>query len=925
MVKKVLIAGRGALALLAAAALLGSILPGSILPGSILPGGVLCAAEAAAATSAAAQTVEAHLTAADGRTAEDGTVLLQQGQSISAEIALASAGAMQIGIGCRIPAEQKRATVVQLTVGDAEPTTHTLYPGYRYAGQIGRDERGNDILPKTRRDGEMRFVPLRRDGYLAGERYTVDLPAGTTPVRLTVTEGELELGMLCAFTEEQAAAYVPPTDRNGGGTAVTIEAEQPSAVSSAVLLPVADRTSAATSPGEIGVTRLNTIGGTSWSTPGQWIEWQIPVEQAGWYAVALRVRQNTARGMQSLRRIRIDGRVPCAQLERYGFAYRRDWQAETLGDEDGPFWFWLDAGVHTLTMEVCMGDTAAIYDDLKATIARLNDLYLNIIKVTGTSPDLYRTYDLDTAILSLNGELSAIAEGLETLRARYSAQSGTSGSELFALSETAALLRRYLRDSDKIITTLDTLSSDISTVSTLLTTLSSHPLQIDRIELVPRGSECTLPGEGSLWLRLRSGVLRFLDSFSSDYGRISDGGGDRQIDVWISSGRDQAAILKTMIDDTFTPDTGIGVRLSLVTSGLVEAVMAGRGPDVALGVARTYPMDLGARGVLTDLTGFDGFDALRQRFSAAAFSAYTYKGRVFGLPETQDYPVMFVRRDVLSRLGLDVPQTWDEMTALVYRLSQEHMTVGVPIATIGTRLVQNGMTYYNDGFTSTTLSSETAYAVYADFIRMYREYEQPYAYNAANRFKTGEMPLVVDNLSLYSTITVLAPELDGQWDICPIPGVRRDDGTVDRSSDATGTAAVLLRDSGDPEAGFAFLDWWTGDGAQERFGTALEDRLGRSGRYLTANRTAAAQLPWSAAELAAVERQRESTRDIPEIPGSYIVSRNLTNIFYAVIGGANVRRSLLRYSRIIDAELESKSVEMALLEDDGSAKGGADR
>lgn len=152
MVKKVLIAGRGALALLAAAALLGSI-----LPGSTLPGGVLCAAEAAAATSAAAQTVEAHLTAADGRTAEDGTVLLQQGQSISAEICLVSAGAMQIGIGCRIPAGQKRATVVQLTVGDAAPTTHTLYPGYRYAGQIGRDERGNDILPVTRRDGEMRY------------------------------------------------------------------------------------------------------------------------------------------------------------------------------------------------------------------------------------------------------------------------------------------------------------------------------------------------------------------------------------------------------------------------------------------------------------------------------------------------------------------------------------------------------------------------------------------------------------------------------------------------------------------------------------------------------------------------------------------------------------------------------------------------
>ena len=101
------------------------------------------------------------------------------------------------------------------------------------------------------------------------------------------------------------------------------------------------------------------------------------------------------------------------------------------------------------------------------------------------------------------------------------------------------------------------------------------------------------------------------------------------------------------------------------------------------------------------------------------------------------------------------------------------------------------------------------------------------------------------------------------------------------------------------------------------YGTALENQLGPSGRYLTANEEAAALLPWSARELTAITAQREVVSEIPEIPGSYIVSRNLTNIFYDIINNnANIRESLLRYSRIIDEELESKQAEMDLLEEE---------
>ena len=39
---------------------------------------------------------------------------------------------------------------------------------------------------------------------------------------------------------------------------------------------------------------------------------------------------------------------------------------------------------------------------------------------------------------------------------------------------------------------------------------------------------------------------------------------DRLIEVWIVAGRDQSIILKNMIDDSFSPETGIKVNLKLI-------------------------------------------------------------------------------------------------------------------------------------------------------------------------------------------------------------------------------------------------------------------------------------------------------------------------------------------------------------------------
>ena len=100
---------------------------------------------------------------------------------------------------------------------------------------------------------------------------------------------------------------------------------------------------------------------------------------------------------------------------------------------------------------------------------------------------------------------------------------------------------------------------------------------------------------------------QFLATFSKDYASLEDYSEDsdrKVITVWISDGRDQATILKDMIADTFTSETGIAVNVNLVQGGLIEATLAGTAPDVAIGVARGQPVNLASRGALMDLRRF---------------------------------------------------------------------------------------------------------------------------------------------------------------------------------------------------------------------------------------------------------------------------------------------------------------------------------
>ena len=85
------------------------------------------------------------------------------------------------------------------------------------------------------------------------------------------------------------------------------------------------------------------------------------------------------------------------------------------------------------------------------------------------------------------------------------------------------------------------------------------------------------------------------------------------------------------------------------------------------------------------------------------------------------------------------------------------------------------------------------------------------------------------------------------------------------------------------------------------------------GRFDTANVEALGQLSWSNDELARLRDQQEELVEIPIIPSSYAITRNIMNAFREVVNNAeNPRDTLVWYNRDINDEITRKRENLGL-------------
>ncbi|MFR1436263.1 MAG: ABC transporter substrate-binding protein, partial [Acutalibacteraceae bacterium] len=437
------------------------------------------------------------------------------------------------------------------------------------------------------------------------------------------------------------------------------------------------------------------------------------------------------------------------------------------------------------------------------------------------------------------------------------------------------------------------------------------------------------------------GIRRFFACFFEDYasGDALTGEVDEVITVWSVSGRDQASIYNDMIRSFDQPQSAqtygktVGVQVQIVAADtILPSLATGNGPDVLMGAGVGQPVDFAMRHVLTDLRELvpaEELEEILSRFRESAYAPFAYRGGLYALPEQQSFLVMFYRSDILADLGIAAPSvqqpwTWDDIRDCLPTLQKNNMSILMEtganantngLGSFAMLLYQRGGAFYTDDLTATALDSETAVEAFRFWTDLYNRGGLPGIFNLANRFRTGESPIAIADFSLYNTLAVSAPEIQGLWEMAMVPGTRREDGTVDYSSYSSSTGVVLLADSEHKAAAWDYMKWWTSAQAQSYFGKEMESLLGASARYPTANLEAMGSLGWTAQASRVLTAQAAWAKAVPEVPGGYYLPRYINNAFRAATretGRVDAREAILTYAQVIDDEVAQKNEEFGL-------------
>ncbi|AZN42179.1 extracellular solute-binding protein [Paenibacillus albus] len=809
--------------------------------------------------------------------------------------------------------------------------------------EFDRDDRGNDLTPKQV-EVHMWQESLFRDaqGYYE-QPYLFYFSAGKHEITLTSSKEPLVIDYLKLTKpvipvsyDELAKQYQSKGYKPAEGAYLKIQGEAASLKSSPMLIPYNDRSDPAIEPYHASKLRNNAIGGWTWRMPGQWIEWEIDAPKDGLYQIAFKNRQNYLTDMSALRTLTIDGKVPFEEAQRIGFAYANNWQMKVLGkDSQTPYSFYLTAGKHAIRLELTLGELAPILRSVENSILNLNAMYRKIISYTGTVPDQFRDYALEERIPEMTKLFKDESKRLYSV-AHIIEGDGGSNDRSAMLNTLAYQLTDMAANPDTVPSRIDSFKSNVGALGAWMLMLNEQPVAIDYLIVSEPGAK--LPNaEASRLESLKSSVTSFAASFYENYDDFSaDESGQKSITVWVTSGRDQAQILKRLVDDDFTHKTGIHVNLKLVSADiLLPSTVAGKGPDVALQVGNELPVNFATRNALQDLSVFSDFKQVAEQFSNSAIVPYAYKDGYYGLPEQLTFPVLFYRKDIIEdELKLKVPQTWDEVYKLIPELQKHNLEFGLPqkglnaqgndvvttdiitlppSPTFAMLLYQNDGEFYKNGDQASGLDEETSIKQFKKWTDMYVNYKLPIQTDFANRFRTGEMPIGIVDYTMYNKLSVYAPEIKGLWDFVPVPGTVQKDGTIRRDVGAGGTSTVMFKQTKNKDAAWSFMKWWTSKDTQLSFGREMEVRLGTSARYPTANIEALQQLAWPVHDLKVLMEQMKWTKGIPEVPGGYLTGRNIDNAFRkVVVQGADPRETMDDYVRVMNEEISARRQEFNL-------------
>ena len=862
------------------------------------------------------------------------------------------------------------------------------------------DIENNELRPTAVQTPEWIEFSLRdTTGYYSGE-YEFYLQAGENKLTIQGQNEPMVIKSITLYPAEEVVTYedyiADLTAKLGSLTAgkdeIKLEAEHMQNMSSKTIYAIEDRTNAVTSPSDTTRVMLNTVGGEKWQGAGQWIEFTFTTTEngAGMYDIVTRFRQKVLDGMFVCRSLLLyseglnEGDAgyyngsPFAEAQKLQYNYDSAWQTTQLAsdqlDANGnakEYAIYLAANTtYTLRLEVTLGTMGDIVREVEEILEVINDDYLQIIQLTGTTPDEYSDYSFSRVMPDVLVDMVVNSRKLDndnpekygvSIAERLTNMAGQKSSNVGTLQKIAKLLHDMGTDEDEIAKNLESLKSYIGTLGTFLSSAKTQPLEIDY--MVIRGSEqyganasdynYKVKAKANVFQAAWHEIKSFIMSFFRDYnsmGSMSVVDEDESLEVWIATGRDQAQVIRNLVNNEFSPYAvvnakgeyigGTAVDLKLVAGGtLLPSILAGKGPDAYLGLGQGDVINYAIRSALLEVdtiannvgeqkvkdghltTNTEWTDTISS-FNDAAMLVLGVENpdgdmHYYGLPEAQGFAMMFVREDILAENDIPVPETWDDILAAIPDLQAKNMMIGLS-TDYSVFLYQDNGDLYADGGMRINLDSKKGLTAFEKMCNMFTQYNFPYVYDAANRFRTGEMPiLIADYVGMYNQLKVFATEIEGLWKFYPMPGTlyvdENGETQINRQTVSSVNASVIVKGCQNETGAWNYIKWFTGANCQQEYSNEMVAIIGPAAKYNTANREALEELPWTTAELRQIKAQFENLASVPNYPGSYILGRYTQFAFLSAYNdNANPSESLMSYITTINKEITRKRKEFGL-------------
>ncbi|MCI8432730.1 MAG: extracellular solute-binding protein [Lachnospiraceae bacterium] len=872
-------------------------------------------------------------------------IRMEKGDSVTLTVSVEKAGLYGLSVDYYCLADKAVSHTVGVKINGEYPFSEAreLVLSQLYGTEewpFRKDSRGNEITPDTilRHEWQSRLLKSVRQG--EQDALLFFLEEGENEILLTMEKSSILLGKVSVLSLPEAVDYdtyrsgLP--DAEGGKALVSLEAERIWRKNTTSTRPVATR-DVEVSPYLASRKLMSVVGGATWNQNGQTLYYEFDIDTPGWYSVALKYKQNEKANTVVRRTLTLDGELPFAEARGVAFESSNSWIVRDFGDEDGAFRFYLEAGTHRLGLEADSTEMNPLMDVISAQIDKIADIAVEVKKVTGGSDDVNRDWEILTFIPELRDELNSLADNLEdVMEELIRLNLGDDGnSDISNLEIVISRLRKLADDPDELPNNLSSFSEGSSSVSqmlgTVLESIQKSPMTLDCIYIHQEDSE--LP-------KYKVGVLRKVweevryfadDLFSGEAEKQEEY--DMTIDVWVNRAVTYVNELQTMTDAYFTPETGIKVNFSLMKdeNKLILANTTNSQPDAALGLSIHLPYDLAIRGVLADLRQFEGFEETAGQFAPGALLTNVYEDGVYALPETQDFFVLYYRKDLLEALGIQIPDTWDEVLGILPVLQRYGMNFYIPLASSSSFktfsattpffLQYGGAIYEEDGMT-VAVNNENGLAAMKFMTDLFTIYGLPTEVaDFYQSFRNGTIPIGVAPFSTYLKLEAAAAELAGKWDIAVMPGMRNADGVVERWATGGGTTGAIFSKSEKQEATWEFFKWWLSAKTQERFGTQMQLLYGDTYMWNTANVEAFAELPIADAHKEVIADQRKWLHEFVKTPASYMIEREISNVWNAVVfNGENVRSTLDDAAILMNQELARKWEEFGYVKDNVTVK-----